>query len=190
MKTKEQILEWLDKQPWKSEFYEEFFLNRLCNSEDFIVKAFRWAATKSGGTVWDKRDTDFRKWYCADDKPRSWEEYCNRNLIKDDEFYISGDCKVYPAKWNKRDSRNDVNTMSKDLCEAFIAYMKLIQLRNAWVKDCDKTGCCFRILTEKDRIVRKTCMFCTRGLSFPTTAMADEFMNTFKDLLEVAKPLL
>lgn len=28
------------------------------------------------------------------------------------------------------------------------------------------------------------------GLSFPKSSMAEEFINTFKDLLEVAKPLI
>ena len=39
MKTKEQILEWLYKQPWKGEFYEEVFLNgyryQISYNEDF-----------------------------------------------------------------------------------------------------------------------------------------------------------
>lgn len=80
--------------------------------------------------------------------------------------------------------------MSKDLCEAFLAYMKLIQLRNAWVKDCDKTACCFKIKSQKDEITDGACPYFENGLSFPTLTMADEFISTFKDLLEVAKPLL
>lgn len=81
--------------------------------------------------------------------------------------------------------------MSKDLCEAFIAYMKLIQLRNAWVKDSENGDDdeYLKIVYTAERgfcVVRlgKT------GLSFPTSAMAEEFINTFKDLLEEAKPLI
>ena len=194
MKTKEQILEWLDKQPWKGEFYEEVFLNgsgqRITYDEDFIYGAFDWAKTKSGTSVWKERDSKFRRWFDSNDKPMSWEEYCKQNPIKDGECYINRFSKCSEVEAQERYANTDAVVMSKDLCEVFIAYMKLIQLHNAWMKDFDKTGCCFRILTERDMIVRKTCTFCTRGLSFPTTAMADEFMHTFKDLLEVAKPLI
>ena len=194
MKTKEQILKWLDKQPWKGEFYEEVSLGRLGKisnyNEDFVMNAFCWFGTKSGGGVWAKRHADFLKWYDNADKPMSWEEYCDQNPISIGEFYIDDDGSIQYVMTPPLVEYRNANVMSKDLCEAFIAYMKLIQLRNAWVKDCDKTGRCFRILTEKDSIVRKTCIFCTRGLSFPTTAMADEFVETFNDLLEVAKPLI
>lgn len=193
MKTKEQILDWMDKQPWKGEFYEEAFINRIDEvasyDHNFICVAFDWAKTKSGSRVWLERDSEFFKWY-QNDKPMSWEEYCEQTPIKEGEYFIAANCAILELKHDPRDVNSDVNVMSKDLCEAFLAYMKLIQLRNAWVKDSEKTGCCFRILTEKDSIVRKTCMFCTGGLSFPTTAMADEFVKTFKELLEEAKPLI
>lgn len=191
MKTKEQILKWLNEQPWKNEFYEEAFFDRklpIIYDEYFICGAFDWSATKSGAGTWKQRDIVFRQWYTSNDKPMSWEEYCEQNPIKDGiHHYID----IFPLLGRGRwDASTDVHMMSKDLCDAFTAYMKLIQLRNAWVKDWDKTVCCFRISTEKDSIVRKACMFCTRGLSFPTTAMADEFIETFKDLLEDAKPLI
>lgn len=78
--------------------------------------------------------------------------------------------------------------MSKDLCEAFLAYMKLIQLRNAWVR---RKLNVYKIRTEDDKI----CVLSIyprngAGLSFPTYEIADEFIKTFNDLLEVAKPLL
>ena len=183
MKTKEQILKWLDERPWKNEFYEESFTNRLDSvihyNEDLIISAFCWSFTKSGVDVWTMRNAYFREWYDSNDKPMSWEEYCEQNPIKEDEYYIgnssnSGRC----------------TTMPKDLCEAFLAYMKLIQLRNAWVKDCDKAACCFKIKSQKDRITDGACPYFENGLSFPTRVMAGEFKDTFKDLLEVAKPLL
>lgn len=193
MKTKEQILDWMDKQPWKGEFYEEAFINRIGEvasyDHNFICVAFDWAKTKSGTSVWLERDSEFCKWY-YNDKPMSWEEYCEQNPIKEGECRINKYSQCLELDPDERFASSDANVMSEDLCKAFIAYMKLIQLRNAWVKDSEKTGCCFRILTEKDSIVRKTCMYCTGGLSFPTTAMADEFVKTFKELLEEAKPLI
>lgn len=52
MKTKEQILKWLDEQPWKGEFYEGVFFygskDHISYNKDFIKGAFCWGYTKSG----------------------------------------------------------------------------------------------------------------------------------------------
>lgn len=194
MKTKEQILKWLDKQPWKGEFYEAVFTLRtdlnLDYDDSFVLGAFRWEKTKQGRDVWEKRDEEFRKWY-DDDKPKSWEAYCKQNPIKEDDYYISESCTIKKCEAGvTRIPQFDANAMSRDLCEAFLAYMKLIQLRNAWMKDCDKTACCFKIKSQKGGITDGACPYFESGLSFPTLTMADEFISTFKDLLEVAKPLL
>ena len=195
MKTKEQILEWLDKQPWKGEFYEEAFINRIegvaSYDHNFICVAFDWAKTKSGTSVWLERDSEFRKWYNSNDKPMSWEEYCEQNPIMDGACYIDDSSIITPIlDSHPKDVDNDINVMTKELCKAFLAYMKLIQLRNAWVKDCDNGN-----EDEYLKIVYKERGFYVvrlgkTGLSFPTSDMAEEFINTFKDLLEVAKPLI
>lgn len=86
MKTKEQILDWLDRQPWKGEFYENVF--KLGSADEisydcyFIAQAFPWCATWLGEEVWLKRDREFRKWYDSEDKPTSWKEYCTTDAIK------------------------------------------------------------------------------------------------------------
>lgn len=193
MKTKEQILDWLDKQPWKGEFYEASFfdhVNSIAYDENFIYGAFDWAKTKSGTSVWAKRDMIFRKWYNSNDKPNSWEEYCEQNQIKEEEKFISGQCRILDVSERPRNAHSDVNVMPVYLCKAFLAYMKLIQLRNAWVKDCDNGN-----EDEYLKIVYKERGFYVvrwgrTGLSFPTSVMAEEFINTFKDLLKVAKPLI
>lgn len=195
MKTKEQILKWLDGQPWKGKFYEAVFTLRtdlnLDYDDSFVLGAFQWGKTEQGRDVWSMRDKDFREWYNSNDKPLSWEEYCKQNPIKDDDYYISESCTIKECKAGvTRIPQFDANAMSRDLCKAFLAYMKLIQLRNAWVKDCDKTTCCYKIESERVGIESKLRPYFHNGLSFPTRAMADEFIKTFKDLLEVAKPLL
>lgn len=90
----------------------------------------------------------------------------------------------------RRDVDTDANVMSKELCEAFIAYMKLIQLRNAWVKSCDAADCFYKIEAKGGAIMSSLHTLFMNGLSFPTASMANDFMDTFEDLLEVAKPLL
>lgn len=194
MKTKEQILKWLDEQPWADEFYKEVFLNRespITYDENFIYGAFDWSATKSGASVWTQRKDDFCKWYNSNDKPLSWEEYCDKNPITDGACYIDDSSIITPICDSRpKDVDNDVNVMSKDLCDAFLAYMKLIQLRNAWVKGWDEEYCSYKIEAKDGVILSAARTRFMYGLSFPTPEMADEFMETFRDLLEVAKPLI
>ncbi len=187
MKTKEQILEWLDKQPWKNEFYENHFkfsYGEICYDYDFIASAFLWQ--KTNHKIWLNRQREYRKWYNSNDKPMSWDEYCEQNPIQEDECYIIKDGYASPMVVTER-YPEDVNVMSKKLCEAFVAYMKLIQLKNAWVKE---DNACYRIIVEDNTILFTSAITNPSGLSFPTRVMAKEFLNTFKDLLEIAKPLL
>lgn len=197
MKTKKQILEWLNEQPWKNEFYEEAFFDRglsFIYDEYFICGVFYWSATKSGAGIWKQRDIVFRQWYNSNDKPMSWEEYCKQNPIKEDDYYIDDDCEILhawePSMGGGRNADTDASVMPKDLCEAFVAYMKLIQLRNAWVENCDASDCTVKIVVKDNAIFKDSYMQFMNGLSFPTHQMTSEFMHTFEDLLEVAKPLL
>lgn len=189
MKTKEQILEWLDKQPWKNEFYENHFKHkigdRICFNENFIRSAFDWPI---GGDVWLERENEYLKWYNSNDNPMSWEEYCEQNPpTTGNDWYISDSCNL-----NTRlcDSKRKPNVMSKELCEAFVAYMKLIQLRNAWVKDCTDCVTFARITTIHNSLTIMSVGDNTNGLSFYSKDVAQEFIDTFKNLLETAKPLL
>lgn len=192
MKTKEQILKWIDAQPWKAEFYEAVFkygsANKISYDCCFISHAFSWYATEQGGTVWEKRSAEFKKWYYSNDRPMSWEKYCGQNPIKANEYYIIGDS-VGQASSRGR-CVGDANVMSERLCKAFLAYMKLIQLRDVWVKDYDASDYTVKIVAKYDDICKDSYIESVNGLSFPTPEMADEFIEIFRDLLEVAKPLI
>lgn len=75
MKTKEQILDWLNKQPWKGEFYEEVVLSNrpwvFMYNSSLLLYAFNWKSTKSGEAVWSERDDEFRNWYNSNDESKS-----------------------------------------------------------------------------------------------------------------------
>lgn len=194
MKTKEQILEWLDKQPWKNEFYEEFFKHgtgRVYYNGDLIICAFDYEDTQQGKEVWSRRSVEYTKWYNSNDRPMSWKEYCEHNPITDKDCCISSNCEIkhYTAE-RKRCPDYDVNSMSKELCEAFIAYMKLIQLRNAWMRNYGEVCCFCKIITKDNDIIIERGEYSTNGLSFNYTEVAKEFVSAFRDLLEIAKPLL
>lgn len=196
MKTKEQILAWLDKQPWKDEFYKAIFLygnpKRVYNV-NFLISAFHWGKTVEGETIWSKRNKEYQKWYNSTSKPMSWEEYCERIPIKETDYFINSCGCIIPmsGREKRRNDDSNVNKMSKEYYKAFVAYMKLIQLRNAWVKDenLDDSPVTYKILYQDDTFdVFKG--HTSTGLSFLDKEEAKEFMVTFKDLLNIAKPLL
>lgn len=195
MKTKEQILRWLDKQPWKWEFYEAVVsCNKACKIvyNENLMDSFYWASTKQDLNVWKKRDEEYRKWYHFHDKPMSWKEYCKQNPIQETDWFIDDSCQILPIEGSCiRDYDTSANIMSKKYCEAFVAYMRLIQLRNAWVKDknLDELQATFKILYQDNKLSIFRVNSST-GLSFSDALDAADFFNTFIDLLEVAKPLL
>ncbi len=189
MKTKEQILRWLDKQPWKSEFYESAVLsNRVCkiNYNENFMRRFDWAFTKQGSCVWAKRNIEYLEWYNstnAMDKPMSWEEYCDMdNPVLKSHILLTV----------RTDKKYELLRcgMPDELCEAFSAYAKLMQLRNAWIKDENSSPCVHKILLIGDYIQIITYPNSVKGLSFSSLATANDFVVIFKDLLETAKPLL
>lgn len=197
MKTKQEILEWLDRQSWKSEFYEEAFIfgNEKSYDSSFITNAFDWGFTSQGRDVWRKRNSEFMQWYDSENRPLSWEEYCEQHPITKDDWCIEyGEvCEAWDPILSttpqERDPKTCAGIMSKEYCEAFVAYMKLIQLRNAWVNS-NFDPLCHKIVVIEDTIVFELCYANTNGLSFPTNKMAKEFAETFKDILDIAKPLL
>lgn len=197
MKTKEQILAWLDKQPWKNEFYENCFkaytsIWELTFDEDLVISSFDWGSTSQGDEVWRKRSEDYKKWYDSYgyDKPMSWDEYCEQNPIREDEYFIDSDSQIINhGTIGNRYPERDSNVMSKELCEAFVAYMRLIKLRNAWVKG-ETADMCYKIVSFNNIVSIVSEDYHANGLSFHVKSLAKEFQKTFKDLLEVAKPLL
>ena len=201
MKTKEQILAWLDNQPWKDEFYEATVTQSslISYSEDFL-NCFEWSLTKQDVDTWTERYEQYLKWYNftnATNKPRSWEEYCIQNPITKDDWCIEyGEvCEVFDQRFytteQERDPITCIDVMPKEYCEAFVAYMKLFQLRNAWVKDenLEELPTTYKILYQDGKfdIFRG---HTSTGLSFAYKEDAEEFAETFRKLLNTAKSLL
>ena len=141
-----------------------------------------------------------------DTKPRSWEEYCKNNKDKQVWFVKEGS-NIGGCHLMCRPINQDKNTLpTKELAEAFLAMMQLMSLRQAWIDDwkpewnkCTDKYCITNSCSTPENLYMEVLNFKpsyqlkwfeTRPLSFPTEEMAKDFMNCFKDLLEVAKPLV
>lgn len=133
-----------------------------------------------------------------DTKPRSWEEYWKQYITAFTKcYYIDGAGVIQPTGCYK-------NTLpSKELAEAFRAMMQLMSLRYDWIHkwsvDSGMTDDwvpkwdgevyhCIVIYDSKYSVEQFS--RCRHTLAFPTKEMAVDFMNCFKDLLEIAKPLI
>ena len=132
-------------------------------------------------------------------KPRSWKEYYEQQIAnKKHGYYIDdADCSSVSVVWNEYAGANKWRNVlpSKELTEAFLAMMQLMSLRQAWIGDWepdwnDETRVKWNIICLQNQVCLCDTLIKSRVLSFPTSEMAEDFMNTFKDLLEIAKPLI
>lgn len=131
------------------------------------------------------------------DKPRTWEEFCEMNPIKAGETFIdyTDDCnQITEASFCVGKERKDKCwCTSKQEAKAFLALMQLRQLRKAWIGDWEikydwnDYRC---IINHRNNIIVARRVHTNGALSFPTEEMAEDFLNCFKDLCETAKILL
>lgn len=131
--------------------------------------------------------------------PRSWEEFCTRyNTIKDDEYYIDVDSNLLRVNDmisnHNRLAIADRNIYpSKESAEAHLAMIQLEQLRNCWwngwepIWDISQKYC---IYLSHNEVQVRMCTNVARFLTFPTKEMAIEFLECFRDLIELARNLI
>lgn len=148
--------------------------------------------------------------------PRSWKEYLCSGNHPNKLWYISptqkstdgvGSTKrgLKDFDLNKSECYMDAYLPSKELAEAFRAMMQLMSVRQEWIHQwsveqnltedwkpdwsCEDTDKYFIQCDNKECMIQRSFRWC-RSLSFPTYEMAEDFMNCFKDLLEIAKPVV
>lgn len=133
--------------------------------------------------------------------PKTWEEFCEQNMIKKSECYLDPSSCILELRDDKRDIFSDRNLLqSKKAAEAHLALMQLHQLRDCyrqgWIPTEDKVsfGITKRIII--DNCIIDNClsidrfMYYSRFLSFPTKEIAEEFLTNFRDLIEQAGDLI
>jgi len=117
-------------------------------------------------------------------KPRSWEEY-ERMVLKDMGYKDSSTDTIsitFPGLFTK--------VSDYKFLQEHTAFIKLCMLRQAWIGDWKPRNPGFLIMLDVKRDIMVSRGLCYGPLTFPTKEMAVDFMNTFKDLLETAKPLI
>ena len=129
-----------------------------------------------------------------DPKPKSWEEYCNN--FSGELFYFSNRNSIESVVTSDGMSYTAKDYLpSKELAEAFLAMMQLMSLRQAWIGNWepdwnDETRVKWNIICLQNQVCLCDSLIKSRVLSFPTKEMAIDFMNCFRVLLEIAKPLI
>lgn len=127
-----------------------------------------------------------------DKRVDSWQEYCK--LMKDkDSCFVDMNGNIRTTHFLATAAVGEFE--DKEDAVAFAALYKLICLRRNWVgnwkpdwKDNDEEK--FGIVVNSNRLETISFYRMSQPLSFPTGKMCDEFFDTFRDLLEQAKPLL
>lgn len=83
---------------------------------------------------------------------------------------------------------------SKEEAEAMLAMAQLCQLRDAWNKGWKPNWISeepkWSIHCESEKIIIDLYRHYNRSMTFATKELAEKFLDTFRDLLEVAKPFL
>ena len=158
------------------------------------------------GYVIDKENSTFEKIVFKkkeNTKPRSWEEYCSN--FKGCYYYIQDNRDNIASSFTPNGFISSYKNIlpSKELAEAFLAMMQLVSLRHDWINKWSidrgmsddwepdwsnvKNWCIAYCLNEINVLQYSSI---SQSLSFPTKEMATDFVNCFKDLLEIAKPLI
>ena len=133
-------------------------------------------------------------------KPRSWEEYCCQQQTNCKEGYCINTVtsEIQEINWGLCTCSWKTVLPSKELAEAFLAMMQLMSLRQAWIGDWTPdyymnmaSNWCIEYEPNPGVFsIENHCKTNGGGLTFPTREMTKDFMNCFKDLLEIAKPLI
>lgn len=174
----------------KRDFIEQLGIDANCNCD--------FPETKSLEALTAIVSALFKEYEKQNELPKTWEEFCEKYFLKGDEAFINAtsELEIIRESFGRRfrlcEEDKNICT-SKQEAEAFLALMQLRQLRKAYVKnwepDLGKKEY-YGIVYTYNSIKVEEYQWNYRSLSFPTYELAKQFLTNFKDLLEIAKPLL
>lgn len=127
--------------------------------------------------------------------PKTWEEFCERNEVKEGECFLNEECNIIEIGIGKRHKSVDRNILpNKQAVEQHLTLMQLHQLRDCyrqgWIPDYtnDSKKWCIKKYANYFSIDLNHCGM--EFLSFQTRELADQFLTNFKDLIEKAGDLI
>lgn len=122
--------------------------------------------------------------------PKKWED-----LKELSGFYITANSDIYNVVGIKQ-SDKDKNTLpKKELADAMLAMCQLLYLidiyNDGWVPDWVNAGCMKFVITNVNGKLRTGIVSSvSHPIAFKNSDVRDEFLTNFRDLLEIAKPLI
>ena len=131
--------------------------------------------------------------------PKTWEEFCEQNKIKEDECYLNyfSEIKEVPIR-ERLDSSDRIVLPNKKVAEAHLALMQLHQLRDCyregWLPDGLSNQYCIEMYYDpsngvvKFRVIKYYSI--SKFLSFQDEERAKEFLNNFRNFIEKAWDLI
>ena len=137
--------------------------------------------------------------------PKTWEEYCERTMIDENEVAIFDGYLDRPTIIQKgfiRGPRNSIEHKkllpSEDVARQFVALIQLYRLRDyyrqGWTPDWEDDSCKYTIVQKVTIKGIQHIVACYRTtscfLSFPTYKLTEEFLTNFRDLIEQAGDLI
>ena len=131
--------------------------------------------------------------------PKTWEEFCEQNMVKRDEYYLDASSCVTEFLNNERNKYTDRNILpNKQAAEAHLALIQLHQLRdcyrNGW--EPKSSSSVYSIERYYDQNINTIILRVTKYynvstfLSFQTEVRAKEFLNNFHELIKQAGDLI
>ena len=128
--------------------------------------------------------------------PKTWEEFCEQNMVKKNEYYVDTSSCIIAISDGKRYSSSDRNLLpSKEAAKAHLALMQLHQLRDCynnnwhcdWNNEYEKNAVIVRSHGEL-KIYAEWAI--TTFLTFKSIEIAREFLTNFRELIEQAGDLI
>ena len=124
-----------------------------------------------------------------DNRVRSWEEFREKYRNRFGYFQSNG------ITMKAHAPTSDGDQLTQHESKALSAFSKLIKLRRDWIgewePDWTNENICKFVIIYIDKYIKINARnVSAKSLSFPTEQMAQEFLETFRDLIEEAKILI
>lgn len=128
--------------------------------------------------------------------PKTWDEFCEQNLIKKGEYFLNSFSTSEPGTCETiRHKDSDRNILpSEQAAEQHLALMQLHQLRDCyrqgWIPNYAENSKKWSIRKFKNKLYAYSACHYSSFLSFQTEEIAEQFLTNFKDLIEQAGDLI